>query len=179
MNYCSHCGSDHFKRKIPADDQVKRIVCENCGTIHYENPRTIVGCLILNDKNEIMLCRRGIEPQLGLWNLPAGFLENDEAVDSGALREVFEETRAEVEIIKLHSIYNLLKAQQVYLFFRAKMLKDHYELTPESTEIQFFPADQIPWKEIAFSSNVHALEHWINIQNGASDELSIGTLKLH
>lgn len=138
----------------------------------------IVGCLVLNDKGEILLARRGIEPRYGYWNLPAGFMENEEGVEEGAIREVLEETGAQVAIQKLHSIYNLLKAHQVYLFFRAKMLNDHVELTPESTEIKFFAPDDIPWDELAFSSNAHALKHWLAILDGAEDQLNIGTLKL-
>ncbi len=178
MNYCSHCGSSNLETKIPEGDHLPRIVCENCETIHYLNPRTIVGCLILNDKNEVMLCRRGIEPRLGFWNLPAGFLENNEGVEEGALREVLEETGATVKLKGLHTIYNVIKAQQVYLIFEASMLDDHYELTPESTEIKFFAQSEIPWDEIAFSSNVFALNHWIAKSNGTTSELAIGTLEL-
>lgn len=138
----------------------------------------MVGCLVLNAEGKVLLARRGIEPRKGYWNLPAGFMEIEEGVEEGALREVIEETGAQVKIEKLHTIYNLLKAQQVYLFFRAKMLNNHVELTPESMEIDFFSAEDIPWDEMAFSSNTHALQHWINILNGAPDELNIGTLKL-
>jgi len=136
----------------------------------------VVGCLVFNTKEEIMLARRGIEPRKGFWNLPAGFLENNEGVENGAQREVLEETGAQVKMGKLHSIYNLIKAEQVYLFFRAEMIGEHYELTPESTEIQFFRIEDIPWDELAFSSNSHALKHWQEIKNGAKDEVSIGTL---
>ena len=178
MKFCSQCGSADLKQQIPADDHRPRIICQNCGTIHYLNPKIIIGCLIINDRDEVMLCRRGIEPRLGYWNLPAGFLENNESVEEGALREVLEETGARVEILHLHSVYDVLKAQQVYLIFKARMLNNYYKLTPESTEIKFFQADQIPWEEIAFSSNVHALEHWISVRNGAEEKLAIGTLEL-
>lgn len=178
MKYCSECGSDKLQSLIPVDDHRPRLVCGECETIHYENPKIIVGCLVLNAKGEILLARRGIEPRLGFWNLPAGFLENDEGVEQGALREVLEETGAQIEISQLHSVYNLLKAQQVYLFFRAKMLNDHVETTPESTEIKFFAPEDIPWNELAFSSNAHALKHWLSILGGGKDELNIGTLNL-
>lgn len=179
MNYCSHCGSDKLERLIPEGDHLPRIVCQNCQSIHYLNPKLIVGCLITNERKEVMLCRRGIEPRLGFWNIPAGFLENKESVEAGAIREVLEETGAKVRITKLHSIYNVLKADQVYLIFAAEMLHPHYETTPESTEIEFFAKDSIPWDEIAFSSNIHALKHWIAIENGAPDELVTGTLELN
>ncbi len=175
MNYCSNCGSKDIDFKIPEGDHLPRFVCLQCETIHYQNPRMIVGCIIENKKGKIMLCKRGIEPRLGYWNLPCGFLENNESIEDGALREVLEETGAKVELVNLHTIYNLSKAQQVYLIFRAKMLNDHFELTPESTAIEFFELDEIPWEDIAFSSNSHAIKHLIDIREGKSEGLNIGS----
>ncbi len=159
MKYCSNCGSDKLEFTVPEGDERKRFVCTDCKTIFYENPRMIVGCIIENAAGEIMLCRRGIEPRKGFWNLPCGFLENDEKIEDGALREVKEETGATVELGDLHIVYNLPKAQQVYLIFKAKMVDEYFHLTPESTEIAFFPTEDIPWDEIAFSSNVYAIRH--------------------
>ncbi len=175
MNYCSNCGSNALKFSIPEGDHLPRFICSKCHSIHYQNPRMIVGCIIENEKGEIMLCKRGIEPRLGFWNLPCGFLENNETVEDGAIREVFEETGAKVQLGKLHSIYNLVKAQQVYLIFQAKMQDDHYQTTPESTAIEFFPLNEIPWDQIAFSSNSHAIEHLIQKRKGLAEGLSIGS----
>ena len=142
--------------------------------VHYSNPKMVVGCVI-EDKGKIMLCRRGIEPRLGYWNLPCGYLENDETVQQGAKREVYEETGATVELGPLHIVYNLPHANQVYLIFLATMLKPDYHLTPESTEIEFFGLEEIPWKEIAFSSNSFAIKKLIEYHNSdRRHELSIG-----
>lgn len=108
-----------------------------------------------------MLARRGIEPRLGFWNLPCGFLENEETVEQGAKREVYEETGATVELGNLHTVYNLPHANQVYLIFKADMVSDKYELTTESTEIRFFAPEEIPWDEIAFSSNAFAIKKYL------------------
>tara|TARA_R110000868_G_scaffold70648_2_gene207412 strand:+ start:85 stop:624 length:540 start_codon:yes stop_codon:yes gene_type:complete len=176
MNFCSNCGSSHIEFIIPSGDERKRFVCSQCQTIFYDNPRMIVGCIIENDDQEIMLCRRGIEPRLGFWNLPCGFLENDEKIEDGALREVKEETGAEVKLEGLHIVYNLPKAQQVYLIFKAKMQSDYIHLTPESTEISFFSLKEIPWEELAFSSNAFAIKHLIDLkENPKLNSLSIGS----
>lgn len=161
MNYCPHCGSDQLKREIPKDDHRLRTVCSNCSTIHYSNPLMVTGCLVLHE-GKILLAKRGIEPRKGMWNLPCGFLENGEAVEDGAIREVMEETGIEVKIEKLHSIYSVLPAEQVYAIFKADAVNDKYTLTPESTEIQFFDPLEIPWEEIAFSANVHALQTYLD-----------------
>lgn len=176
MNFCSNCGSEAISFIIPQGDERERFVCSQCDTIFYDNPRMIVGCIIENDLGEIMLCRRGIEPRKGFWNLPCGFLENNERIEDGALREVREETGAEVKIDRLHIVYNLVKAQQVYLIFKAKMQNDYFHLTPESTEIEFFPLDEIPWDELAFSSNSFAIRHLENLrENPNLNHLSIGS----
>lgn len=160
MNFCSNCGSNKIVFKIPEKDTFQRFVCENCGTIHYENPRIIVGCLpIYNDK--IMLCKRAIQPQLGLWNLPAGFLENSEKPEDGATRETLEESLAHVEIVKLHCVFSLPKVNQVYLHFLAKMKNEQFGPTSESLEIALFDINEIPWKDIAFHSTTFAIEKYI------------------
>jgi ADP-ribose pyrophosphatase YjhB (NUDIX family) len=177
VNFCSTCGSEKLRNQIPEGDHALRKVCASCNTVHYENPLMIVGCLVHNDKEEIMLCKRGIEPRKGFWNLPAGFLENNEGADQGAAREVLEETGAKVRIGELHTVYNVLHAKQVYLTFEAYMIDDHVELTPESTAIQFFKEADIPWDDIAFSSNTHAIKHWISKKSGSVKQLAIGTYR--
>ena len=107
-----------------------------------------------------MLCKRAIEPQKGLWNLPAGFLENGEKAEEGAARETLEESQASVEILKLHVVFSLPKVNQVYLHFLAKLKDDHYGPTKESLEVRLFAKDEIPWDEIAFHSTTYALEKY-------------------
>lgn len=172
MNYCSHCGSSQFEFKIPEGDHLPRKVCANCGTIHYTNPNMVVGCII-EDQGKIMLAKRGIEPQKGFWNLPCGYLENEETIQQGAKREVYEETGATVELKHLHTIYNLPHANQVYLIFLASMISPEYHITPESTEIEFFSPEAIPWDAIAFSSNSFAIQKYL--ENIESDKVHIGS----
>ena len=90
MRFCSECGSGSLSWRVPDGDTAPRDVCEACGTIHYRNPKIVVGCLA-TDGDEVLLCRRAIEPRLGLWTLPAGFMENGETIAAGAIRETLEE----------------------------------------------------------------------------------------
>lgn len=163
--------------EIPKGDNRPRYCCTDCGFIHYQNPRMIVGCIIEDSEGKILLAKRGIEPRKGFWNLPCGFLENDEGVENGALREVLEETGAAVDIENLHTVYNLPKAQQVYLIFKAKLKNDTRFITnEESTEIALFAPADIPWQELAFSSNVHAIKHLLSLQaNPEQAKLNIGS----
>jgi ADP-ribose pyrophosphatase YjhB (NUDIX family) len=107
-----------------------------------------------------MLCKRAIEPQYGLWNLPAGFLENNEKPEKGAARETLEESLATVDIIKLHVVFSLPKVNQVYLHFLAKLKDDHFGPTAESLEVRLFTKEDIPWNDIAFHSTTYALEKY-------------------
>lgn len=159
MNYCSHCGSDKIYLKIPEGDTFPRFICENCNKVYYSNPRIIVGCLpIIGDK--ILLCKRAIQPQYGLWNLPAGFLENGETAEEGAARETLEETRAKVEILKLHVVFSLPQVNQVYLHFLAQLKSELFGQTNESLEVRLLGKDEIPWADIAFHSSTFALEKY-------------------
>jgi ADP-ribose pyrophosphatase YjhB (NUDIX family) len=130
-----------------------------CDKIHYQNPRVIVGCIPIKDK-KVLLCRRGIKPRLDKWTIPAGFLENNETVEEGALRETMEETRLEVKINRLHTIYSLPTVGQIYLLFIADMQNGIAEVTPECNEVRLFSEQEIPWDEIAFSSVKFALERY-------------------
>ncbi len=158
MNYCSNCASKVVFKTIE-DDHLPRFVCESCGIIHYQNPRVIVGCIpVWEDK--VLLCRRGIEPQLGFWNLVGGFLENGENVEDGASREAIEEAGLQLKIENLQSVYTVSSANQVHLHFLATILAPKWHLTMESTEIQLFSEAEIPWEEVAFQSNVFALKSY-------------------
>jgi ADP-ribose pyrophosphatase YjhB (NUDIX family) len=149
MNYCSNCG-DTVKLATPAGDDRPRYVCESCGTIHYENPKVVVGCIPEMD-GKILLCRRAIEPRVDKWTLPAGYLENGETVAQGARRETFEEAGARIEIIAPYALFNICYVNQIYLMFRARLLDGHIEAGSESSKVSFFSEKDIPWDQIAFT----------------------------
>ena len=137
MKFCSHCGSDALEQRIPEGDTLERCVCANCGAIHYQNPKTVVGCLPEWD-GRVLLCKRAIEPRRGLWTLPAGFLENGETIEAGALRETAEEARATVDIGALYTVISLPDINQVYMMFRARLLDLDFGPGPESLEVRAF-----------------------------------------
>ena len=128
-------------------------------------------------QNKILLAKRGIEPRKGYWNLPCGFLELNESIETGALRELKEETGAEMNIDYLHTIYSVLPSGQVYLIFKGSLVSDRVVLTTESTEIEFFEIDKIPWKDIAFSSNEFALKKYIEDLDSSFKNVHFGTFK--
>lgn len=172
MNFCSNCGKP-LSLLIPEGDSIERYVCKHCGTVHYQNPRMIVGCLPVWEE-KILLCKRAIEPRYGKWTIPAGFLENNETVEEGALRETKEEAGADVEIVRLHTLYSLPHVAQVYAIFLANMKSCHIDPGEESLECKIYAIDEIPWDEIAFTAVSYSLKKYIeNIENN-SDKTFLG-----
>lgn len=149
MNFCSQCGSPVILR-TPDNDHRQRHVCPSCSTIHYCNPNIIAGCIATFD-DKVLLCRRAIEPQVGYWTLPAGFLENGETTEEGAARESWEEARARVEIEALYGLFNVPHISQVYMIYRAQLLTPTVSAGVESLEARLFSEDEIPWDQLAFS----------------------------
>ena len=159
MNFCSHCGSSALQFRVPDGDALPRFVCADCGTIHYQNPKVIVGCLpVWEDK--VLLCRRAIEPRCGLWTLPAGFLENHETLEAGAMRETLEEADARVAIDGLYVLISILHVSQVYVMFRTRLMDLDFGPGSESLEVKLFAEDEIPWEQIAFRTIARTLRNF-------------------
>jgi ADP-ribose pyrophosphatase YjhB (NUDIX family) len=148
MKYCSYCGAE-VEVKVPDGDNRPRHVCINCSTIHYQNPKIVVGCIPVW-QTKILLCRRAIEPRYGLWTIPAGFMENGETSQQGAARETLEEACARVEVEGLYTLFNLPHINQVYLLFRSRLLDLDFAAGEESLEVGLFEEQEIPWERLAF-----------------------------
>ncbi len=161
LNFCSQCGCSDVIAKVPPQDNIERQVCASCGFIFYQNPKVVVGAVVTY-QGKYLLCRRNIEPQKGFWTYPAGFLENNETVEEGVIRESFEEAKITIEIQRLLGTYSLLAVNQVHLVYEAKMINDHYENTAESSEVRLVARDDIPWKDLAFPVIRSALKAHMN-----------------
>ncbi len=160
MKFCSSCGNQVVFR-IPAGDNRERFLCEHCETIHYLNPRVVTGCLpVWEDK--VLLCRRAIDPRSGYWTLPAGFLENGESVEEGALRETREEACAEIVEPSLYTMFSLPHISQIYLFYRGELAAPQFAAGEESLEVALFAESEIPWDELAFPVITQTLQHYFS-----------------
>jgi len=169
MNYCSECGTP-VTLKIPEGDNRLRFVCPNCKTVHYQNPLVIVG--VLPEYNQqILLCKRAIEPQKGRWTLPAGFMENDESTLEGALRECHEEAHASVNEPTLFALYDIPYINQVYVFYRAQLANLDFGPSAESTEVALFDEQDIPWDELAFPVVTAVIKRFLNDRKKDSFEV--------
>jgi ADP-ribose pyrophosphatase YjhB (NUDIX family) len=161
LNFCSNCGTALRFGEIAGEDR-HRLSCAACGHIAYVNPRLVVTTLPVTDAGEIVLLRRGIEPGLGSWAQPGGFLEVDETVNQAAVRETWEETRLLVQPGEIIGLYTRLEAAVVTIVFEARILGGQPEPTPEALEVMAFAPDALPWSEIAFRTTTWALRDWID-----------------
>jgi ADP-ribose pyrophosphatase YjhB (NUDIX family) len=177
MNYCQNCGAK-VELEVPFGDDRSRSVCPACDTIHYENPKMVVGCVpVWEDK--ILLCRRAIEPRIGHWTIPAGYLENGETVAQGAERETLEEAGARVAIEELYTVFNLTHINQVYLLFRARLLDTEFKPGLESLETVLFKEKDIPWDNIAFMTVRETLRLFFKDRLNGTFPLHMGTIPPH
>ena len=174
MKFCSECGQKVLWR-VPEGDTLPRHVCSVCTTIHYENPKMVVGCLP-EWEDQVLLCRRAIEPRHGLWTLPAGFMENGETAGEGAARETLEEAEARVDIGALYTFYNLPHINQVYLMFRGRLLDLNYGPGTESLEVRLFREHEIPWQQLAFRTISETLKHYFADRREGEFRFRLGTL---
>ncbi|MFN8284107.1 MAG: NUDIX hydrolase [Chitinophagales bacterium] len=164
QKYCNQCGKEVV---FIFTDGKDRFVCEHCNTIHYTNPKMVVGALAFWE-DKVLLCKRAIEPRKGFWNLPAGYLEDFEKAEDGAIRETMEEAGADIEIIQPLVVYNLPQANQVYIHFLAKLKHGNVTNGVESLETQLFTEDEIPWNEMAFTSSTYALRKYFQDKKNGS-----------
>jgi ADP-ribose pyrophosphatase YjhB (NUDIX family) len=160
LNYCSRCGAALRLGSVPGEDR-ERLACDACGFVAYVNPRLVVTCLPITEAGEVMLLRRGIEPARGLWAQPGGFMEIDETVQEGAIRETFEETGLVIEPGDLIGLYSRPEAAIVVVAFEARIVGGAPTVTPEALDVQPFAPDAIPWPEIAFRTTEWALRDWV------------------
>jgi ADP-ribose pyrophosphatase YjhB (NUDIX family) len=148
MKFCSECGA-RVVYTVPLGDSKPRFFCEPCNRVHYQNPRVIVGC-IAHWQGKVLLCKRAIDPRIDTWTVPAGFMENGESMESGALREAREETGANIHLDDLYSVFDIERINQVYIIYRGVMLSPDVTPGPECSQVQLFAPDDIPWDSLFY-----------------------------
>jgi ADP-ribose pyrophosphatase YjhB (NUDIX family) len=158
-----------FVRRVPEGDNRERLVCPSCGHVAYENPKVVVGSVVVHG-DRVLLCRRAIAPRQGLWTLPAGFLELGETIEEGAAREALEEAEASIVIDGILAVFTISRIAQVQVIFRARFAgPPQFAPGMESLEVGLFAWPEIPWDRIAFPSVNWALDAWREKGGGPLD----------
>ena len=162
LKHCRECGTAVAYRLPDDGDTRQRAICTACHTVHYENPLNVVGTVPVwgETGEQVLLCKRNIEPRRGMWTLPAGFMELGETTSEGAARETDEEAGAQFELQELFAIMNVARVGQVHLFYRARLLSTVFNPGHETMEARLFSEADIPWDEIAFRTVRETLERY-------------------
>lgn len=162
---------EKFELRVPEGDDRERRQCLTCGFVDYRNPRIVAGSVVTKG-DQILLCKRAIEPRKGFWTLPAGYMELGETVEEAAQREAREEACADIKIDRMLATYSIPRIGQVQIMFRAT-LESEFAVGPESLEVQLFDWKDIPWSQLAFPTVVWALTHYAETRH-SSDFVAFG-----
>lgn len=174
--FCQQCGSAKVELRVPHGDDRERHVCPDCGFIHYLNPKVVVGTIPVWGE-QVLLCKRAIEPRYGLWTLPAGFMEEGESLEEGAARETLEEAMARVRIGQLYVTLSLPEISQVYVMFLAELKDLDFGPGSESLEVRLFSEAEIPWNDLAFRTIGESLRYFFADRSAGCYQPHIDTLR--
>jgi len=167
--FCPHCGADLQMQFVPDEDR-ERLVCRSCGRIYYINPKIVAGTIPVFQE-QVWLLRRAIEPRLGYWTFPAGYMEMGETVEQAAVRETREELNLDIRLVRLLSVYSWERVATVHIVYLADALSQPTG-GKETLDFRLFPIDEIPWSDLAFHSTGAALHDWVNQMAANSSSLS-------
>jgi ADP-ribose pyrophosphatase YjhB (NUDIX family) len=157
--YCMHCGQ-RLSSAVPEGDTQRRMVCIDCGFVHYLNPRPVAGTLPIRDDGSVLLVRRAIEPRIGSWVFPGGFMDVGETAEEAAIRETREEALLDVTNLRLLGVYTRTGPGVVVIVYEADALGEG-AAGHETTEVAWFAPDAIPWGDLAFDSTTAALQDFL------------------
>ena len=141
--FCPRCGGPLDKRQIKSNEP-KRLVCQACGFIFYQDPKVVAGTLFTLDGG-IVLLKRGVEPALGKWVFPGGYVDRGESVREAAIRETKEESRLDVRLGPLLNVYSYPRSANVIVVYTAEVIGGELSAADECTEARIFPSDELPW----------------------------------
>jgi ADP-ribose pyrophosphatase YjhB (NUDIX family) len=159
--FCPRCGGDLEKRVVKATEP-PRLVCQNCAFIFYQDPK-VVAATVFTLEGGIILLKRGVEPALGKWVFPGGYVDRGESVQDAAVRETKEESRLEVRLASLLNVYSYPGSPNIIVVYAAEVISGELEAADETVDAGAFQPSEIPWHDLAFESTKDALNDYIRL----------------
>lgn len=161
FRFCPRCGGDLAHRSVKANEP-KRLVCQSCSFIFYQDPKVVAGTVFMLDGG-IVLLKRGVEPALGKWVFPGGYVDRGERVSNAAVRETKEESQLDVKLGPLLNVYSYERSPNVIVVYTAEVIGGELAAADESLEARIFPPKEIPWHDLAFDSTRDALNDYVKL----------------
>jgi len=159
--FCPRCGGDLEKRLVKTTEP-KRLVCLNCSFIFYQDPKVVAGTIFTLEE-KIVLLKRGVEPAMGKWVFPGGYVDRGESVQEAAIRETKEESQMDVKLGPLLNVYSYSRSPNVIVVYTAQVVGGALAAGDESVEAGVFAPPEIPWNDLAFDSTKDALADYIKL----------------
>ena len=157
--FCPRCGGA-LDRRVVKTNEPKRLVCQACSFIFYQDPKVVAGTVFMLDGG-IVLLKRGVEPALGKWVFPGGYVDRGESVRDAAVRETKEESQLDVRLNTLLNVYSYPRSPNVIVVYTAEVIGGELAAADESVEARAFLPDALPWQDLAFDSTRDALKDYI------------------
>jgi 8-oxo-dGTP diphosphatase len=161
FRFCPRCGGDLAHQLVKANEPT-RLVCQSCSFIFYQDPKVVAGTIFMLDGG-IVLLKRGVEPALGKWVFPGGYVDRGESVPNAAVRETKEESQLDVKLGPLLNVYSYERSPNVIVVYTAEVTGGVLAAADESLEARIFSSKEIPWHDLAFDSTRDALNDYIKL----------------
>lgn len=152
--FCINCGSNLITQVIAGES---RPTCPNCGWVYFTDPKVAVAALIIED-GKVLLVHRAIQPEMGKWSLPAGYMNAGEKIESALERECLEETGLQVKVgdlVKIYSGREYPNGADILLAYRTKVTGGDLRAGDDADQVDFFSLDDLP--PLAFRSTEELL----------------------
>jgi ADP-ribose pyrophosphatase YjhB (NUDIX family) len=161
FRFCPRCGGSLDKRRIKTGEP-PRLVCRDCSFVFYLDPKVVAGTLF-RIRDRVVLLKRGIEPELGRWVFPGGYVDRGESLLAAAIRETKEEAAVDVRLSSLLGVYSYPGQINVVVVYAAEVVGGEPAAGDEAVEARAFAPADIPWDKLAFRSTRDALRDYLKL----------------
>ena len=154
INFCQRCGRKLARKPI---ENTERPYCPGCGYVVFLDPKIAAIVLLLTD-GKLVMVRRGIEPAMGHWSFPSGYVDRGEQVEKAAIREVKEETGLEARLDRMIGLYSSDGSPVVLAVYAGTVVGGSLKAGGDATDAALFSPETLP--DLPFPNDAQILRDW-------------------